>query len=123
MPPLLRRRAGSRYEAGSFDPGSVCPGLGVTISPPLLRHLRCSGAAIVLGWIRDRGSRCRYKHATYMPVLRAAHELPRRVQRTRWRVWASRGYSRSTIRRTGRLLAPSMPVSNSTFPALPPQPS
>ena len=29
----------------------------------------------------------------------------------------------STIRRTGRLLAPSMPVSSSTFPALPPQPS
>jgi CRP-like cAMP-binding protein len=28
-----------------------------------------------------------------------------------------------TIRRTGRLLAPSMPVSSSTFPALPPQPS
>ena len=28
--------------------------------------------------------------------------------------------SRSTIRRTGRLLAPSMPVSSSTFPARPP---
>ena len=27
----------------------------------------------------------------------------------------------STIRRTGRLLTPSMPVSSSTFPALPPQ--
>jgi hypothetical protein len=30
--------------------------------------------------------------------------------------------SRSTIRRTGRLLTPSMPVSNSAFPASPPQP-
>ncbi len=29
----------------------------------------------------------------------------------------------STIRRTGRLLAPSMPVSSSTLPAFPPQPS
>jgi len=31
--------------------------------------------------------------------------------------------SRSTIRRTGRLLAPSMPVSSSAFPGRPPQPS
>jgi hypothetical protein len=29
----------------------------------------------------------------------------------------------STIRRTGRLLTPSMPVSSSTLPARPPQPS
>ena len=29
----------------------------------------------------------------------------------------------STIRRTGLLLTPSMPVSNSAFPARPPQPS
>ena len=29
----------------------------------------------------------------------------------------------STIRRTGRLLTPSIPVSSSAFPALPPQPS
>jgi hypothetical protein len=31
--------------------------------------------------------------------------------------------SRSTIRCTGRLLTPSMPVSSSAFPARPPQPS
>ena len=31
--------------------------------------------------------------------------------------------SRNTIRRTGRLLTPSMPVSNSALPARPPQPS
>jgi hypothetical protein len=31
--------------------------------------------------------------------------------------------ARNTIRRTGRLETPSIPVSNSTFPALPPQPS
>jgi hypothetical protein len=30
--------------------------------------------------------------------------------------------ARSTMRRTARLLVPSMPVSSSTFPALPPQP-
>jgi len=31
--------------------------------------------------------------------------------------------SRTTIRRTGRLLAPSMPMSSSTLPGRPPQPS
>jgi hypothetical protein len=34
-----------------------------------------------------------------------------------------RRYPCSTIRRTGRLLAPSTPVSSSTLPARPPQPS
>ena len=32
-------------------------------------------------------------------------------------------YSINTIRRTGRLVTPSMPVSNSTLPARPPQAS
>ena len=36
---------------------------------------------------------------------------------------AALSHSMSTIRRTGRLVTPSMPVSNSTLPARPPQPS
>ncbi len=57
-----------------------------------------------------------------------------RVRSGEKRVWGEVGFPgelltapfqppRSTIFRTGRLLAPSMPVSSSALPALPPQPS
>jgi hypothetical protein len=39
----------------------------------------------------------------------------------RWLIAACHQPSSSTIRRTGRLLAPSMPVSSSALPAIPPQ--
>ena len=48
------------------------------------------------------------------------HRADARRQVRHFRCTAYRYPSRSTIRRTGRLLTPSMPVSSSAFPARPP---
>ena len=56
------------------------------------------------------------------PTPNDAAAVPRRYNQARWPS-AAAGYPRSTMRRTGRLLTLSMPVSSSTFPARPPQPS
>ena len=84
---------------------STCTAMGTAVAPPLNLCWPAEFGVGIARRYRNEAARC----------LTAPQP---------WRAGPQRPSSpTSTIRRTGRLLTPSMLVSSSTFPALPPQPS